>query len=213
MISGAVLAGPLTSWFVNRHGLHGASGATKAPWIAPARVVTSQPETASLSIEQVMRTLLLIVSAVLLGDTLNTQARAAGLVLPGFLTAMLGGVLIINVADALRIKLAVGPIEQNGQVALRAFLAMYLMSLQLWALGGLIAPLAVNVLVQIVVTAAVAFLVLFRLEWTSCCFPTCIGTSLSRRGTRLAGISGGKKTANHRKPTPAHIWPARWLAD
>jgi ESS family glutamate:Na+ symporter len=76
---------------------------------------------------------------------------------------MLGGVLITNLSDAFRVQLAFAPIERNGTIALQAFLAMYLMSLKLWAIGAAIAPLAVNVVLQIAITAAVAYLVLFRL--------------------------------------------------
>ena len=56
-----------------------------------------------------------------------------------------------------------GPIERNGEMALQAFLAMYLMSLKLWTIGGVIVPLALNVALQILITTLVAFLMLFRL--------------------------------------------------
>ena len=75
---------------------------------------------------------------------------------------MFGGVLITNLADAFRLKLASAPIERNGQIALQAFLAMHLMSLKLWVIGAAITPLLVNVVAQIAVTTAVAYTVLFR---------------------------------------------------
>lgn len=160
VIAGAIVAGPLTSWLVRRHGLHGAVASSDAPWLEP-QPASSQPP--APPIEQVMRTMLLIIGAVLIGDALNGWARVAGLVLPGFLTAMLGGVLITNLADALGAKLGFGPIERSGQIALQAFLAMYLMSLKLWTIGVVIVPLALNILAQVVITTLVAFLVLFRL--------------------------------------------------
>ena len=94
---------------------------------------------------------------------LSAQRCAAGLVLPGFLTAMLRGVLITNVADLASVRLDMGPIDRNGQIALQAFLAMYLMSLKLWTLGEVMVPLALNVVVQVVVTTLIAVFVLFRL--------------------------------------------------
>ena len=166
VIAGAVVAGPITGWIVRREKLGGATRATGSttgtPWVDPATEQAVAPE-GMISIEQVMRTVLLMVVAILVGETMNTWAKSIGMVLPGFLTAMLGGVLITNLADALRFKLAFAPIERNGTIALQAFLAMYLMSLKLWLIGAALGPLLINVIAQVVLTAAVAYLVLFRL--------------------------------------------------
>jgi ESS family glutamate:Na+ symporter len=156
VISGAIIAGPLTGWLVRRHDLHGSTTASGAPWLEQSPAA----HTAALPIDKAMRTMLLMIVAILIGETLNAWANAAGLVLPGFLTAMLAGVLITNVADASGANLDFGPIERN---ALQAFLAMYLMSLKLWTIGAVIVPLAINVTLQIVITTLVAFLVVFRL--------------------------------------------------
>ena len=92
----------------------------------------------------------------------NAWARDAGFVLPGFLTAMLVGVAITNLADAIGTKIDFAPIERGGEIALQAFLVMYLMSLKLWTLGAAIGPLMVNVAVQVLVTALIGILLLFR---------------------------------------------------
>ena len=96
VISGALVAGPLTGWLVKRHHLHGSRSASGAPWLeeSPAAQPAAQP------IDEAMRTLLLMIVAILAGEMLNAWASAAGWVLPGFLTAMLAGVLITNLADA-----------------------------------------------------------------------------------------------------------------
>jgi ESS family glutamate:Na+ symporter len=106
---------------------------------------------------------LLILIAVLLGHSINRWAKEAGLVLPGFLTAMLAGVVITNVADATGLRLEFAPIERNGEMALQVFLAISLMSLQLWTISHAIPPLLTNVVAQVVATTAVAVLVLFPL--------------------------------------------------
>ncbi len=162
VVAGALVAGPITGWIVRREKLHGPAATGPAPW-HDAKAAGDARTEPMIPIEQVMRTTLLIIVAVLIGESLNAWARKAGLVLPGFLTAMLGGVLITNLSDAFRVQLAFAPIERNGTIALQAFLAMYLMSLKLWAIGAAITPLAVNVVLQIAITAAVAYLVLFRL--------------------------------------------------
>jgi ESS family glutamate:Na+ symporter len=159
VIAGAIAAGPITGWMIRRHRLGGkpASGtATPSHPSPPASDESAAP------ITDVMSSLLLVAIAVAIGETLNTWGRGAGLLLPGFLTAMFAGVLITNTAGPLRIPITMAPIQAAGELSLRVFLAMYLMSLQLWLVGAAIAPLAVNVVVQVGLSAAIAWLILFR---------------------------------------------------
>ena len=109
-----------------------------------------------------MLSMLLIVGAVLTGAAINTWARGAGLVLPGFLTAMLVGVAITNVGDKIGARLDSSAIERGGEIALQAFLVMFLMSLKLWLLGAAIGPLMLNVVIQVLVTALIGVLLLFH---------------------------------------------------
>jgi len=161
VVVGAVVAGPITSWLIRRRRLRGPTGPVDAPWLAPEPGTPAGPHTEPL--EHVMRALLLILAAVALGDRLNEWAARVGMVLPGFLTAMLGGVAITNSADALGVELEFGPIERNGEIALQVFLAISLMSLKLWTIGDAVPPLLTNVAAQVAVTTAVALLVLFPL--------------------------------------------------
>ena len=158
VVVGAIVSGPITGWLIERRKLHGPAGESPASWVAPVPVVPAPAP----PIASVMLALLLIVAAVLAGDVVNAWARDAGFVLPGFLTAMLVGVAITNVGDAIGAKIDFAPIERGGEIALQAFLVMYLMSLKLWTLGAAIGPLMVNVAVQVLVTALIGILLLFR---------------------------------------------------
>ena len=161
VVVGAVVAGPIASWLIRRRGLRGPAGVVEVPWLSPKPAAGAAPRTEAL--EHVMRALLLIFAAVALGDQLNVWASHVGLVLPGFLTAMLAGVAITNVADAMGIELEFAPIERNGEIALQVFLAISLMSLKLWTISYAVPPLLTNVAAQVAVTSAVALLVLFPL--------------------------------------------------
>jgi glutamate:Na+ symporter, ESS family len=144
VVVGAFVSGPITGWLIERRKLRGAAGQSPASWVAPgaATPVPAPP------IATIMPVLLLIVAAVLAGDAANAWARDAGFVLPGFLTAMLAGVAITNVGDAIGAKLDFVPIERGGEIALQIFLVMYLMSLKLWTLGAAIGPLLANVAIR-----------------------------------------------------------------
>lgn len=160
VVVGAIVSGPVTGWLIRRQNLRGPGGQTPASWVAP-EAPTPVPVPAP-PIATVLLAVLLIVVAVLAGDAANQWARGAGLVLPGFLTAMLAGVLIVNVSDAVGARIDLVPIERGGEIALQAFLVMYLMSLKLWTLGAAIGPLMANVAIQILVTVMIGVLVLFR---------------------------------------------------
>ena len=160
VVVGAMVSGPITVWLIKRRNLHGPAGASPASWVAPdsaAPVPAPAPPIATI-----MQVLLLIVAAVLAGDAANAWAREAGFVMPGFLTAMLAGVAITNLGDAIGARFDFAPIERGGEIALQAFLVMYLMSLKLWTLGAAIGPLMANVVIQVVVTALIGILLLFR---------------------------------------------------
>jgi ESS family glutamate:Na+ symporter len=155
VVVGAMVAGPLTGWVVERHGLAAGRGPSQASW------VSREKEPRPISLDETFRTFLLILVAVLIGESLNEWAAAGGLVLPGFLTAMLAGVLITNGADVIGRRIDYGLIERDGEIALQAFLVMYLMGLKLWTLGAAVVPLVVNVAAQVLVAAVIAYFVLF----------------------------------------------------
>jgi ESS family glutamate:Na+ symporter len=158
VVVGALVSGPVTGWLVRRHNLRGPVGPTSASWVAP----DAAPPKPAPPIATLLAVMLLILVAVLAGDAANQWARAHGMVLPGFLTAMLAGALITNVADLVGARIDFDPVERAGEIALQAFLVMYLMSLKLWTLGAAIGPLVANVVIQVVVTVLVAVFLLYR---------------------------------------------------
>jgi len=104
-----------------------------------------------------------IFSAVFLGEQINTVAKHSGLLLPGFLSAMLAGVVLTNLADGVGWRLDFEPIEKGGEFSLQVFLAISLMQLNLAAVAVIAVPLAINVVVQLLLAAAIAYFILFRL--------------------------------------------------
>ena len=163
VISGALVAGPVTGWIVRRHKLKAnAAGPTDVTFMAPAVSKTADPAQ-STQIESLLSTVFVLALAVLIGEKLNDFARQAGILLPGFLSAMLAGVVITNLADVFKYKLDFAPIERGGALALQLFLVMALMSTPLISVAAILLPLMINVALQVVVTVAIAYFVLFRL--------------------------------------------------
>jgi ESS family glutamate:Na+ symporter len=161
IVSGALVAGPVTGWIIRRHRLHGSAKPDDVTFAIPEEKTASDPDTGS--IERLLASVLVISTSVLLGEKINDLGSFAGIVLPGFLSAMIAGVVITNLADLFQYKLDFVPIERGGAVALQLFLVTALMATPLISVAQIIVPLALNVVIQIGVTVAVAYFVLFRL--------------------------------------------------
>jgi ESS family glutamate:Na+ symporter len=159
VVTGAIVSGPITGWLITSRKLHGPAIRGGTPWIEPG---TPKEEPAPpTTVEATLRALLLILVAVAIGAWINSWGRAFGLVLPGFLTALLGGAAITNTASLFRWNLNLRPVERGGEIALQIFLASSLMSMQLWTVTGALGPLLANVLIQVVVTTLLAVFLLF----------------------------------------------------
>jgi ESS family glutamate:Na+ symporter len=98
-----------------------------------------------------------------LGGVLNQFMSAQGLLLPGFVTAMLVGVAIANYARSRNYQVSFGVISVIGDVCLNLFLAMSLMTLDLMGLWAQIGQLAVMMTVQIILVVSITIFVVFPL--------------------------------------------------
>lgn len=159
-LAGALVAAPLAGLLIRRKGLSPERAESEVPWVAEAG--EEAPETAATT-SQLIQALLLVAVSVAIGAWLNDRARAADVLLPGFLTAMLGGVVIANLFDLLGVSFDFDPIERSGGVSLQIFLVLSLMGLQLWTIAGAVGPLMLNVVAQVLLTATIAFTLLFPL--------------------------------------------------
>lgn len=163
VISGAVVSGPVTGWIIRRHRLHSTIPAHADVSFAPPLKPEDAPASGAGHIDGLLSTVLILALAVLMGEKINALASSAGFVLPGFLSAMLAGVAITNLADVFKYRLDFAPIETGGALALQLFLVLALMSTPLISVAAILVPLALNVVIQIAVTVLIAYFLLFRL--------------------------------------------------
>jgi glutamate:Na+ symporter, ESS family len=204
VVVGALVAGPVTGWLVARKKLTGGGGSAGYSFVKHApEAADAEKKPEAIPVEKAMSAFLLMLVAVLIGQTLNDWGKQAGMVLPGFLTAMIAGVVITNVADLLGKKLDFEPIERDGEMALKTFLVMFLMGLKLWTLGAAIGPLAVNVVVQVVLSCAIAIFLLFRWLGRDYDAAVAVGGFLGFGLSSMAvGMSSMDKVASRYGPSP-----------
>lgn len=160
LVAGGIVGGPIAKWLLNTYQIRGESASPKTTDGDPL-----QP-TSSLSAASNLRTLLGVVLVLTLciqiGHSANEALLAQGVLLPGFLTAMLAGILLTNIADSCKVSLHPFTVSKFGEVALNIFLSMSLMSMEFSALAHAIAPVTIALLIQTLAMTLFAVFVVFR---------------------------------------------------
>jgi len=159
LIAGGLIGGPIGGWLIEKYGLKPAerseaAGATEEREEAPCR---------EIHIEDVLGTLLVLAVCVTAGDLVNRFLSMKGLALPGFLTAMMVGIFITNLADRLGKPLHQPAIDRANELSLQLFLAMSLMSMELLSLVSAAGALLAIVLGQMLVITLVVVYLVFRI--------------------------------------------------
>ena len=124
----------------------------------------------AINVNGFLTALLAINLCILSGTLINEGIGAAGLKLPLFVPCLLVGIVFSNLLPERRSDRAVfhwprrsPSLDLIGELSLGIFLAMSLMSLQLWSLVGLALPLLLILLVQFFFALVVNLLLVFRL--------------------------------------------------
>lgn len=164
LVLGGIVGGPLARLLITRRNLQ-ASG-------DPALTIGTphDGEAAPIDYQNMLNSVLLVTVSVVLGVSLNAAIEEAGFRFPEFVTALIAGILVINLGPPLlpqfQWPLRSRSLALVSDLSLGLFLAMSLLSLQLWTLidlsGPLLAALLAQVLFLILFTVAAVFTLLGR---------------------------------------------------
>ncbi len=157
LIAGGIVGGPIAKRLITKHNLSG--DVSKQAFVpGPEETSESGPVTAN----GMLGSIFLLALCVGAGAAVNEWiGRHSSVPLPGFLTAMFVGIVITNFFDLAKIEMYKPSISLCSDVSLQLFLAMSLMSLQLWTLGGAFGVLLLVLVVQVSVTVVFSILVIF----------------------------------------------------
>lgn len=180
IVSGGIIGGPIATRLISRRrlepqrgtpaGLDAASrtaahGTTLDPLPAAMNIAEAHmrepasqaPEGEDVEAYGLLKSLVLILTAMWIGSWLTLWFKHMGLTLPAYIGAMLVAAIIRNVDDGLgAIGISQRTIDDLGSTALSLFLVMALMTLRLWDLVGLALPLTVMLAAQVLAAGVVA---------------------------------------------------------
>jgi ESS family glutamate:Na+ symporter len=165
LIVGGVVAGPVAGWMMkgaraSRSDSHTAKD-PEAGLSGPLAPRREHPFSSDRWLPCLLWILVCLGAGALLKQAI---AGATGFDLPGFLTAMLVGVALTNIADALRKPLDTEVTDLIGTVALRIFLAIALLSLDWSSLLKHLPMILTATAVQIGAVALIAVTVVYLLD-------------------------------------------------
>jgi len=158
LVIASLVGGPIAGFLIKRHGLAGPVGETAPVVGLPAAPADTRDEISHVSL---LRSILVINVVILVAYGLEDAVEATGIKLPMFVVCLLVAIVATNLVPRLLPRLA-WPSRTKGlalisDLALNVFLAMSLMSMQLWTLGELGPALVVILTLQTL--AAVAYII------------------------------------------------------
>lgn len=162
LILGGLLGGPLARFLVQRHKLEPDSDAVQTIG------VEYEHEMIPIDYERMLRTIFVIFVTIGIGIHINFGLNKLGVQLPAFVSCLFAGILITNLVPWLLPKLNMPKPEHSRSLALISdlslglFLAISLMSLQLWTLANLGYVILLMLIAQVVIVLLWSGIVVFR---------------------------------------------------
>src|SRR5215469_622982 len=162
LVVASVIGGPIAGFLISRNALKGSID--EAPVVGLADI-PDEPGNNDLNHVSILRTLLVLSIAILLGFVVDDLLGHTGIKLPLFVACMIIAIVLTNTVPSLLPRLRwptrTPALALISDVSLNLFLVMSLMSMQLWTLGGL-GPVLILVLgAQTVATIVYILFVVF----------------------------------------------------
>lgn len=168
LIAACTVGGPIAGWLMRRHAIHGSDA-------RPLDIgVSHKQATVTLDYFGVLRALLWLNMALMIGGVLTPLFQQAGLQLPMFVGCLIGGIVLRNTAGRWMIGRKQRKLGQYhwqsmrqglamiSDICLGLFLTMALMGLQLWVLRGSMAFVLTVLALQVLMAVLFTVLVVFR---------------------------------------------------
>jgi ESS family glutamate:Na+ symporter len=166
LVCAALIGGPIAKFLIDRNGLEAVAGEIPIVGLPYQADDSSDRDGQDVNHVNLMRALLTTNVAVILGYFANQAIAAAGLKLPLFVPCLLVAIIMSNTIPVLAPRLTwparTRALAVISDYALSVFLAMSLMSMQLWTLAGLGGPLIGVLALQVLVAGLFILFVLFR---------------------------------------------------
>lgn len=203
LIIGGVIGGPIAKFLIRRYQLAeeipAATGRNEAPPSAQTAPFEFPEKTRLITADDAVKTMGMFAICISFAYFMTGVAKGQWFELPSFVWALMCGVVLRNILEhGLRVQVFDRCIDVFGNASLALFLAMALMSLQLWLLADLAGPLVIILIVQTIFLALYLYFVTFRVmgknyDAAVLCAGQC-GVNLGATPTAIANIQAVTNT-------------------
>lgn len=158
LVSGCMIGGPIAKKLKDRFNLKCTEGTKEE-----AKAVNMEAAADPVTEKSMFQAVCLIGIAMGIGTTITPIIKSvAGITLPAYLMPMFVAAIMRNIVDG-RGKTPIDEIQIVGNICLSLFLAMAMMTMQLWQLADLALPLITILAVQTVIMGLYAYFVTFNI--------------------------------------------------
>jgi ESS family glutamate:Na+ symporter len=162
LVLASTMGGPIARYLITKHNLQPANSGEQFDVGA-----ATEQQHYKIDYFAFLQAIFAIHISITLGVVLNEALDAMGLKLPLFVTSLFGGILLANSIPYIMPKAGwpsrTPSLALIAELSLGIFLAMSLMSMQLWTLIELAAPIVTMLVAQFVIAASLTLFLVFRL--------------------------------------------------
>jgi len=166
LVMGGLVSGPIAKFLIDKKDL------LKKAQLSDKANTSKNIDYSSLEVEdddpEIIRTselskgFFMIVIAMGIGTVITMLISKTGLVIPAYIGAIFAAAIIRNVADGKKVELPHAEIAVLGNIFLSVFLAMTIMSLEIWKIAGMALPLITILIGQVILLVLFDIFVVFR---------------------------------------------------
>ncbi len=166
LVMGGLVSGPIAKFLIDKKDL------LKKAQLSDKANISKNIDYSSLEVEdddpEIIRTselskgFFMIVIAMGIGTVITMLISKTGLVIPAYIGAIFAAAIIRNVADGKKVELPHAEIAVLGNIFLSVFLAMTIMSLEIWKIAGMALPLITILIGQVILLVLFDIFVVFK---------------------------------------------------
>jgi len=161
-----LVSGPIARWLIDKKGL--VQKAEEADRLGTGdktdyskfQIEDDDPD--NIKTKDLSLGFFILMIAMGVGSIITMLITSVGVVIPAYVGAIFAAAIIRNLADGKKIVLPQKEISALGNIFLNIFLAMTIMSLEIWKIAGMALPLLVILFGQVFLLTVFAILVVFN---------------------------------------------------
>lgn len=162
LVMGGLVSGPIAKRLIEKHRLKYATNTNSSKQEVDYSKLEVEEEAVTIETKHLNMGFFQIVIAMGVGTLISRAIEMTGMVFPAYVGAIFAAAIIRNGGEKLGLNIRTKEIDALGNLFLNVFLAMTIMSLEIWKLVDVAIPLIIILIGQVILLALFAYFVVFR---------------------------------------------------